>query len=630
MYEAIPPLHRRPNPHAAAARSLRARPDLVDFMRILCVATLALLCVGTSHAADLATVSSFDLSKAEPLTLTITLSGKAQSVRAFLLSTPERLVLDIALARLPGTKRNLAVEHPVVQGLRAAQFSPQSVRVVLDLKQAIRHDVTTRPVPGPDSGQEVVVRVLPADSPPASSIAAPPPAAPLPPVDEEPTQPDLSTTATQADTTASSSPNKKIILFGDSDSSQNATTPPSPWGSFDFSGFAAIKGAQELHESRKPEQARMFRNTVRLEEKWTPRLSEEPAGTDAETLFLLASVQSDYLGFGPNPSSDEYDLELFEGYLFRATPDWDIRLGRQRVRWGKTDQISPVDNLNPQDMREFYIPDLEDRKIPNWMARLRIFPGDLTLEGVFIPFFEENEFDYTGNTWALMGPASDDLRIEESDPGKGLDNSDWGVRLTTTIKGWDMGVSYLHATEKSPHFDFDPFNPNGPTLHADFKRQDIFGLEFETTVGKFGLRGEGAYFDRQSLVLENLDSTAKSVAHYVVGIDYIGEAEWYLNVQFSNQHIFEYDDEILFLRKDNFYLNGEINKEFWRGQTMLKLRYVIDLHDGSSFLTPETILSCFKNVELSLGANLFFGPSDTLFGRYDENNQAFLKATYFF
>lgn len=48
------------------------------------------------------------------------------------------------------------------------------------------------------------------------------------------------------------------------------------------------------------------------------------------------------------------------------------------------------------------------------------------------------------------------------------------------------------------------------------------------------------------------------------------------------------------------------------------------------FLTPEAILKSFRNLELSLGAYLFFGPSDTLFGRYQDNDQAFLKATYRF
>lgn len=630
MYEAIPPLHRRANPHFPLASSLSAKPDLVGQIRVLCAAIFVFLCAGTSHAADLATVSSFDLIKAEPLTLTIDLSGEAQSLRAFLLSNPERLVLDIAPARLPGTKRDMAVEHPLVRGLRAAQFSPQSVRVVLDLKQPIRHDVTTRPAPGPGTGQEVIVRVFPAA--PASSTDATPAAATLPPIDEKSAQLPVSTTATHADATASSPTNKKIILFGDSKTNQNATTAPSPWGNFDLSGSVMVKGTQELHESGYPEQARSLRNTVRAEGKWTPPISVLPQvrQSGAPDTFVLASVQSDYLGFGPDPSSDDYDLDLYETYLSHATPDWDLRLGRQILRWGKTDQVSPLDNLNPQDMREFVLPDLEERKTPDWMGRLRIFPGQVTLEGVFIPFATENDFDFTGTTWALLGPESTRLRIQESEPGKGLDDAGWGLRAGTTVDGWDLAASFLHITEKNPHLRLDPFNPNGPTLHAEYRRQNILGLEFETTLDKFGLRGEAAYFDAQSLPTEDLDSERMPVLHYVLGLDYIGEADWYANIQFSHQHIFEYESEILFLREDNFYLNGEVNREFLRGQAMLKLRYAVDILDGGSFFTPEAILTYVKNLEVSLGLNLFFGPQDSYFGRYRDNDQIFLQATYFF
>lgn len=404
------------------------------------------------------------------------------------------------------------------------------------------------------------------------------------------------------------------------------------WGDVDFSGSLMVKGTQEIHESGYPEQARSLRNTIRMQAKWTPPLPalQKSGDEGAADTYVLASVQSDYLGFGPDPSDDDHDADIHEAYLSHAAPGWDLRLGRQIVRWGKTDQISPVDNLNPQDLREFVTPELEERKLPNWMARLRLFPKDTTVEGIFVPFFKENEFDFEGNTWALFGTEPSGLRFDEDEPGKGLDDSDYGLRVSRTFAGWDVSASYLHATEKSPHLRFDPFNPMGPTVHAEYRRQDIFGLEFETTAHKFGIRGEGAYFDRQSLPTDDIDSVSKPVLYYVLGVDYLGEDDWYANVQFSHQHVFEHESDILFLEQDNFFINGEINREFWRGKAMLKLRYAVDVVDGGSFFIPETILTHFENIELSLGANLFFGPADSYFGRYRDNDQAFLKATYVF
>lgn len=575
-------------------------------------------------------VSSFDLSPADtPQTLTILLSRAPREVHSFELGDSDRLVLDITEARLSGPATTLPAQHPLLLRVRAAQFNPETVRVVLDLKRDVTHRIDTIPSSTENADHRIVVSLAPmntATQSPEPALPAPPPQAVESGVKGVPPAYTFAQAST-GDTDAN-----KVLIFGGSKAPDENQEEPSPWGRLDFSGFILAKIAQELHESGDPEQARNFRNTVRLEGKWTPPLpgNDPEAVPGASTTFLLASLQSDYLWFGPEHSTDDYDLNLYEGYLSHATPDWDLRLGRQIVRWGKTDQISPADNVNPQDMREFFVPELEDRKIPNWMARIRLFPGDFTLEGIFIPFFEENEFDFSGTTWALLGNQPSGLRIKESTPGKGLDNADLGLRTSVSLAGWDVAASYLYATEKSPRLRFEPANPAGPTLHADYQRQHIWAVEFETTADKFGFRGEGAYFDKQTLHTESLNSVAKPVTHSVIGVDYLGEQDWYANVQLSHQHVFDYESDILYLQRDNFYLNGEINREFWRGNAMLKLRYALDLSDGGSFLTPEAILSYYKNLELTLGANVFFGPEDSLFGRYRDNDQIFCKAKYYF
>jgi hypothetical protein len=575
-------------------------------------------------------VSSFDLNPADASqTLAILLSRAPRNVNSFVLDDPKRLVLDITEARLSGPATTLPAQHPLVLSVRAAQFNSKTVRVVLDLKRDATHRIDTIPSDKENAAHRIVVSLSAMNS----ATPIPKPALPTPPQQTvepgiEKVHPAYPVAAAAPDAAAEN----KILLFGDSPAPDAEREEHSAWGQMDLSGFVLAKGAQEVHESGGSEQARSFRNTIRLEGKWTPPLSgaDSSAAPGASTTFLLASLQSDYLWFGPEHSTDDYDLELYEGYISHATPDWDLRLGRQIVRWGKTDQISPADNVNPQDLREFFIPELEERKIPNWMARIRLFPGDVTLEGIFVPFFEENEFDFSGTTWALLGNQPNTLRIKESKPGKGLDNADLGLRTSTSLAGWDVAASYLYATEKSPRLRFEPANPAGPTLHADYRRQHIWAVEFETTANKFGFRGEGAYFDKQTLHTESLDSVAKPVTHSVIGVDYVGEQDWYANVQLSHQHVFAYESSILFLRRDNFYLNGEINREFWRGNTKLRLRYALDLNDGGSFLTPEAILSYYKNLELTLGANVFFGPTDSLFGRYRDNDQIFCEAKYYF
>jgi len=555
-----------------------------------------------------------------PEVLAISISHAPQDVRTFTLPDPERLVLDLSPARLDTPLRRLKSSHPLVAGVRAAQFNAQTVRIVLDLKAPTGHRVEARSLPDGGQHQLAVILVGREDARPVDGG-----------------EPARQSTAQVQDAGTPDSDQGKTLVFGSGATAAPRPEEASPWGKLDVSGFLTAKGAHELTDSDDPEQARTARATGRVEGKWTPPMAGGSEGADAGmTTYVLASLQYDYYGFGPDPSHDDQDLDLFEGYLLHATPGWELRLGRQIVRWGKTDQISPVDNLNPQDLREFYIPELEERKIPEWMARLRLFPQDIpalrgsSLEAVFIPFFNENRYDDTGTTWALLGVEDTGLRLEREDPGRGMAHAGYGLRASTTVKGWDLAVSWLQAAQKDPALRLDPYNPHGPTLHTEFTRQNIFGFEFETTLDSFGFRGEAAYIDRQALNTEDFDPSASPVLYWVLGLDYIGEADWYANIQISHQHISEYDPDTLFLRRDNFTLNGELNREFWRGDLMLRLRYAVDLHDGASFLTPEAILTHFRNLEFSLGANLFFGPEDSFFGRYRDNDQAFLQATWRF
>lgn len=627
------PRHQHP-PSPPPLRVFPARPAYMVRSALICLALLVLSILPARAGQPLLVTDLETTTGPGPLALTISVSRKPDVMRTFLLKEPARLVLDMSPARLAGGTRSLAGGLALIHGVRAAQHDPRTVRVVFDLKADVTHRLESRPDSAGRGGHQIVISISPADQDLASPVSAPA---------QEASQPGGSSVAAstpQADAAPSASEaakpsGNKIILFGQTKSAEQPAATPSPWGDFELSGFLAAKASQELVEDEYPEQARGFRNTVRVEGKWMPPLPANEV-RDASGTYLLASAQSDYLGFGPDPSDDDHDLDLFEAYVHHAAPGWELRAGRQIVRWGKTDQISPLDNLNPQDMREFFIPDLEERKLPNWMTRARVFPRDagplgaIALEAVFIPFFRENEYDWTGNTWALLGVEDTGLRIDKDEPGKSLDNSDYGLRAAATIAGWDLAVSWLQATEKTPRLRMDPFNPKGPTLQADYGRQNIFGFEFETTLEKFGFRGEAAYSDLQSVNTEDFDPVSPPVSYWVVGLDYIGEADWYANVQLSHQHLFEYDEDTLFLKRDNFYLNGELNKEFWRGNFMLKLRYAVDIQDGGSFLTPEAILTYFKNLELSLGTNLFFGPRDSLFGRYRDNDQVFLQATYRF
>jgi len=454
------------------------------------------------------------------------------------------------------------------------------------------------------------------------------------------------------------------------DSSPHEDAERSSWReNLRLSGLFDVYGSMHLQKNDDNEQLKSLFQRIRAEARYTFR-SRQENGFDffpSPDPYLVLSIQSDFLWFGRKNSYSDHDLDLYEAYINWDEGAWQLRLGKQNVRWGKTDQVSPVDNLNAQDMRRFMLAELEDRKLPNWMARIRYFQDQWSLEGVFIPFFQSHELEYFGTNWAVFRHARQDIqdsdlpkdfrnyvrniRVREDKPANTLRNAGFGARLAATFKDVDLAVSWLATRDPMPGVSsfpidnldvdsilsledvqdrLDQLNLTPGDIEVGYPRTRIYGLEFETVLGEYGLRGEAAFFDRQSFLQSDLTSVRKEVLHAVLGMDYTSEQNWYINLQLSDQVIFDYQDEILFFNRHNVSAMGEISREWARGDWETGLKGVYFLSDKSSHMNPYITHTPIDSLDITLGLHLFHGARDTVLGQYRNNDQAYLRLQYYF
>lgn len=383
---------------------------------------------------------------------------------------------------------------------------------------------------------------------------------------------------------------------------------------------------------------------------------------------LTVSGLSDYLYFGSRDITEEYDMELHELYVRHRTGALEMSVGKQIRRWGKADQISPIDTLNPENSMEFIVPPYEERKIPIWMADLTFRKNDFFVEGVFIPFFEPSRFHYMDTDWAVFShlkkdiqsaPLPDGLKsyfdealgVRETEPDSGTDSFEYALRVGGTLGRVDFGFTYHYANEDLPYFKNFPVknlalndaddiqaalsDPAGlvladETIETEYRRTHIAGFEFETVARAFGLRGEAVFKENESFLTGDLTSVRRPSSFWVVGLDYLGVNQWYMNLQLAHQHIFDYDPSILYLDSDNYSIIGEIRKDLGADWLTAGLQFTQMLNDGSYYLSPRLSYTYIRNLDVMLGLNIFGGDPDTIMGRYDENDQLFLNMKYHF
>ncbi len=425
-------------------------------------------------------------------------------------------------------------------------------------------------------------------------------------------------------------------------------------------GWVQLYTAQDIEE-QEAEDHRFSRIRSRLGADWETDLSSD------YSLQFRGSVDIDHIFYEQSMADDDTDIKFAETYINLSDSNWDISLGRQRVRWGKSDQLSPIDSINPQDFRQFITVDLEERAIPSWLLRTRWYGDSTSLEAVVQPWFEKSEFEYFDSDWAFYrnfrkaitsNPLSSEelkiytraIQVKEDKPNDTPENMSAAIRFGWQTEQTDFAVSYNYGWENMPtinsfpikNIDYsgdpsdnplegvDPADFTKEYVQAEYKRQQTVGFEWETVIDPIGFRGEIAYKDNVAFISSDLTSERNPVTHLVSGIDYTSESEWYFNLQGSWYHIHDFTSNILFYDENTVSALGEVRKPILRGNLELAAKYIYTISDGSSYVQPSIKIKYFENVECEAGASVFSGNGDTMFGSYDKADQvyAILKFTF--
>ena len=567
----------------------------------------------------------------------------------FTLENPKRLVIDLSNSKIPQVITRKIVKGKKVEQIRTNQFRKNTSRIVLDLKENTNFDYES----SLDTKQyfsrlEVFIfskgQVL---SPEISLFK------PEDKKAEEITSESKTPVEDLPEQFESEEETEEIIFAFDDSSAEDifSEVPSSKKNNFKISGNIETRAARDTEKARdRIENKTSFRNKTFLEAKY-------------KKTFTL-SVLSDFLYFGDNENFNEYDFDIHELTFQYLNPRISFSIGKQIIRWGKTDQLSPVDTLNPEDMREFVTYDYEDRKIPLWMADLKLFSDIINIELVYIPFFEKAKYNDFETDWSRFPhlkkeikqselPANlksyfNNINIRENEPS---DENEYGIRLFKTIKSVDFAFSWHRFNEDEPFIsnfpiknlningDFsvenlsssiNPANLTNQAIEMDYKKTNAYGFEFETIVSELGLRGEVLWEDNKTFMTNALTSVRSPVFTYILGLDYSAPANIYFNAQFGHQHINDYTEKIIYADNNDYFIFGELSKNFPNHWTKLSIEYFLYLNTSSKYFSPKIEYTYFKNLELSLGSNIFLGNVNSFLGKHKENTQIFSELNYFF
>lgn len=177
---------------------------------------------------------------------------------------------------------------------------------------------------------------------------------------------------------------------------------------------------------------------------------------------------------------DGYYWDILDEFTARAyVGNAQFEAGKMRVVWGKGDKLHVVDNFNANDYTDYIIPDYIDRRISEPMFRaVYSTNNNIKFEGIFTPMMTPDRLA-SGGVWqpkaskkltatvtdfvletAVTAIAANDwttalgcLSFDANSlyPNtQTLEYSQAGARMTFTVGGLDLGVSYYYGHNKQP------------------------------------------------------------------------------------------------------------------------------------------------------------------------------------
>mgnify|MGYP001465502605 FL=1 len=398
----------------------------------------------------------------------------------------------------------------------------------------------------------------------------------------------------------------------------------------EFSGFyqnwMAVRAAEE-------NDIMLIRNRVRLD----GNLYGETVGG-----YFSIDIRND-------GTSGEYDFETSfrEAYVDLFFSNVEFRLGKQQVVWGKADGVFINDIVCPLDMSMFLLQDFDNIRMGLPMAKANLYLGNWMLEGLWIPKFEPWQFAEAGSDWEFTLSVPPDtvwdlipnvihLNDEEL-PENSLENSEFGLKLSTFLLGADISLLYLDGYADHPSIQVVDTTITGspiPTqidtyLSPTYYRSPMYGLNFSRPVFTTVIRGELGYFANRRFSNVNMQTVTSDYFSGMMGLDFTGPLGSSISFQAIHRQIMDYKSGMVDDETEQM-ATATISGSFLRETVIASVLGLADVNEDAGLGRLDISYAWSDALRISLGGFLLWGNEDTLFGQFDVNDNIYLKIKYSF
>jgi len=321
--------------------------------------------------------------------------------------------------------------------------------------------------------------------------------------------------------------------------------------------------------------------------------------------FKIKSTLKAYKDFIYDLKDDEYtttpkdydkDAEINELYVQGSlNSKTDVKIGRQIVVWGKSDNIRITDTLNPMDNTTPGMVDIEDLRLARTMSKVDYFVDKWAISGIVLHENRYSKMPQYGSDFTSLNKIQADM-MSTKEPSNSLKDSGIALSASANLEGEDIAFYYSNQY-----------------IDNTIYRSNMLGMAYNKVIDSFLFKTEFAYFDNYD------SSTVKSKLDGLVGLEYNGISDGSISFEMANKN----DDIQYALRFTQSYINQTLDF------TALYSAFGKELEDGA-FLRVWADYDIDDKLSTSIGFINYIGGDAAQLEMIKDNDRVFASLKYSF
>jgi hypothetical protein len=166
-----------------------------------------------------------------------------------------------------------------------------------------------------------------------------------------------------------------------------------------------------------------------------------------------------------------------------------VDVGKQFIRWGKADIVTPTDRFAPQD----FVNVIDTEFLAVTAVRASVQWRHESFDGVWVPFFTPSRTPLLNQRWTAVPAGAEGIALFDAS-GPLPKGSQAGVRWEHNAGRYEFSLSYFDGFNHLPNFSITP----GPSpfvvgIAKTYPELKAYGFDFAVPTGWLTLKAEAAY-----------------------------------------------------------------------------------------------------------------------------------------